>query len=188
MGSTPLSATSGGTSGCRRCRTLGYGKGVLKIPFLDEGSEQARAGAGRGERDAGDADGDGQEQRAVLRAGGREGWDGVCGAQGAHDSIAVLHLKDDGTLAYESAFQTGKQDFPAGLALDDKGRLYAANNASADGDPFKLTGSVAIYDAKTRTELGRFAFKDSFGGTSNFPFGIAVLKDGSKGVCCERAG
>jgi DNA-binding beta-propeller fold protein YncE len=111
----------------------------------------------------------------------------VYAAQGAHDSVAVLSLGADGALAYRGELKTGKQDFPAGLALDNNGRLYVANNAAADDDPYKLTASVAVYDTRAQKELGRYAFKESYGGTSNFPFGIAVLGDGSKAyVASER--
>ncbi len=108
-------------------------------------------------------------------------------AQGAHDSIAVLSLSQDGTLAFRDYIHTRPKDFPAGLATDDAGRLYVANNASGKGNPFKLTASVAIYDPATKKELGRYRFKESHGGTSNYPLGIGVLRDGSKAyVAAER--
>jgi DNA-binding beta-propeller fold protein YncE len=111
----------------------------------------------------------------------------VYAAQGAHDSIAVLQLGDDGNLTLRDSIQTKRFDFPAGLALDDRGRLYVANNAAGDGDPYRLSGSVAIYEPATKHELGRFTFSDSYGGTSNFPMGIAALRDGSKTyVAAER--
>ena len=43
-----------------------------------------------------------------------------------------------------------------------------------------MPGSVAIYDLSSKSELGRYTFSASHGGTSNFPYGIAVLGDGSK--------
>jgi YVTN family beta-propeller protein len=108
-------------------------------------------------------------------------------AQGAHDSIAVLEIGDDGTLEQSDSIATQLHDFPAGLALDDKGLLYVANNTSGDGDPFRLSGSVAIYDPSTKAELGRYVFSASHGGTSNFPLGIAVLKNGATAyVAAER--
>ena len=108
-------------------------------------------------------------------------------AQGAHDTVAVLKLDDAGGLTYRDVIKTKRQDFPAGLTLDDHQHLYVVNNASGDDDPYKLTGSVAIYDVSTKSELGRYTFKESYGGTSNFPYGIAALRDGSKAyVASER--
>jgi YVTN family beta-propeller protein len=163
------------------------GKGVSKIPFSTKEANKPDAGPGGGEAVT-DATPAGSVKSNGLYYGLAVTKDGtVYASQGAHDSIAVLHLGSDGALAYQGAFGTGKQDFPAGLALDGRGRLYVSNNASADDDPYKLTASVAIYDTATRAELGRFAFKDSYGGTSNFPFGIAVKSDGSKAyVASER--
>jgi YVTN family beta-propeller protein len=112
----------------------------------------------------------------------------VYAAQGANDSIAVLSLSPDGKLALQHTFPTHANDFPAGLAVDDTGRLYVANNAAIyRGDPLKFPGSVAVYDPTSGHELGRFTFSDSYGGTSNFPLAIAVLKDGSNTyVASER--
>jgi DNA-binding beta-propeller fold protein YncE len=110
----------------------------------------------------------------------------IYAAQGAHDTIAVLKM-EDGNLTLHDSIPTKHLDFPAGLALDRQGRLYVANNASGDGNPYKFSGSVAIYDPSTKSELGRYVFADSYGGTSNFPLGIAALGDGSKAyVAAER--
>jgi YVTN family beta-propeller protein len=111
----------------------------------------------------------------------------VYASQGAHDSVAVLSLDADGKLTQRDSIKTKHNDFPAGLALDDAGKLYVANNASGEDNPYKLTGSVAIYDTKLQQELGRYTFSQSHGGTSNFPLGIAALRDGSKTcVAAER--
>ncbi len=108
-------------------------------------------------------------------------------AQGAHDTIAVLSLSRDGGLKLRDSIAAHKNDFPAGLALDDAGHLYVANNTSGEADPFKLTASVSIYDPGTKKELGRYSFAASHGGTSNFPYGITALRDGSKAyVAAER--
>jgi YVTN family beta-propeller protein len=111
----------------------------------------------------------------------------VYAAQGAHDSIAILQLDNAGQLTSAGSIETQRKDFPAGLALDDRNLLYVSNNASGTGDPRKLTGSVAIYDTAKKSELGRYTFSASHGGTSNFPLGLAALKDGSKTyVAAER--
>ena len=94
--------------------------------------------------------------------------------------MAVLSLSGDGQLKLLDQIPTRAKDFPAGVAVDNRGWLYVANNASGDGDPTKLSGSVAIYDPSSKSELGRYTFSASHGGTSNFPYGIAVLADGSK--------
>jgi YVTN family beta-propeller protein len=111
----------------------------------------------------------------------------IYAAGGAHDSIAILQLAETGTLKLRDSIHTRSMDFPAGLALDDHGKLYVANNAAGDADPFKLCGSVAIYDVASKSEIGRYTFTASHGGTSNFPLGITVLRDGSKTyVAAER--
>ncbi len=111
----------------------------------------------------------------------------VYAAQGAHDSIAVLDLGDDGTLKLRDYIVTRQRDFPAGLAMDDRDVLYVANNASGNGDPTKLSGSVAMYDPDTKMELGRYTFSNSHGGTSNFPLGIVALRNGETAyVAAER--
>jgi YVTN family beta-propeller protein len=111
----------------------------------------------------------------------------VYAAQGNHDSIAVLDLDPTGKLKLTGAIRTRKMDFPAGLAVDDVGHLYVTNNASGGEHPYQSTGSVAIYDCKKKIELGRYFFTASHGGTSNFPLGIAALRDGSKiYVAAER--
>ncbi|HUO10534.1 MAG TPA: alkaline phosphatase family protein [Phycisphaerae bacterium] len=104
-------------------------------------------------------------------------------AQGAHDSIAILHLSADGQLSADenpASIRTRPHDFPAGLALDNRNLLYVANNASGLGDPFSLHGSIAIYDTTTKSEVGRYTFTRSYGGTSNFPYGIAATRDGRR--------
>jgi YVTN family beta-propeller protein len=106
-------------------------------------------------------------------------------AQGGHDSIAVLTLSGDGKLKLVDTIPTRAKDFPAGLATDNRCFLYITNNASGAGDPFKLSGSIAIYNQKQ--ELGRYTFSASHGGTSNFPLAVCVLADGSKAfVASER--
>ena len=109
-------------------------------------------------------------------------------AQGNHDSIAVFQVSPEGELTATQTINTKKHDFPTGLALDDHGRLYVANN-----DPQSTTlpepSSVAIYDADSEKELGRYRFTDSFAQSPNFPLAVCVLHDGSKlYVASERDG
>ncbi|HXE54358.1 MAG TPA: beta-propeller fold lactonase family protein [Tepidisphaeraceae bacterium] len=103
-------------------------------------------------------------------------------SQGAADAIRVLQLDSDGNLTAQDTIKTRKGDFPSGLALDEHKRLYVANNDPhpSNGMPFKVPGSIAIYDTARKQELGRFEFTDSFGGMPNFPLALAVLNDGSK--------
>jgi len=108
-------------------------------------------------------------------------------AQGAHDSIAILSLNADGALMLTGSITTKRNDFPAGLALDERGHLYVANNAAGGGNPLKLTASIAIYDTAQKKEIGRYTFRDTYGGTSNFPLSIAALSDSSRAyVASER--
>jgi YVTN family beta-propeller protein len=98
-------------------------------------------------------------------------------AQGQNDSIAVLTLSSAGQLSQVGTIKTKKGDFPSGLAADGHGHLFVANN---DPDTFAAPSSIAVYDLSTLAEIGRFAFTSSFGGTPNFPLGVAVMGDGSK--------
>jgi YVTN family beta-propeller protein len=105
----------------------------------------------------------------------------VYAAQGNNDSIAVLGIDKTSQLQRKREFPTRKGDFPSGLSLDDRGRLYVANNDPVSAKlPFQKPGSIAIYDATVGKEIGRFEFADSFGGTPNFPLALAALHDGSK--------
>ena len=105
----------------------------------------------------------------------------VYAAQGHRASIAILQLNKDGSLTSKGAITGQPSDFPAGLALDDRGLLYVANNDPANETvPFENPASVAIFDTKSGKEVGRFKFDNTFAGTSNFPLSVAVLKSGSK--------
>ncbi|HEY2588958.1 MAG TPA: hypothetical protein VGI81_24655 [Tepidisphaeraceae bacterium] len=115
--------------------------------------------------------------------------DGTLYAAGGNaDVIWVLHLDSNGKLTKERKIPTKKGDFPSGLALDGRGRLYVANNDPISTKaPYQTPGSMAVYDAATGQEVGRFAFDDSPAQTPNFPLAIAALKDGSKAyVASER--
>jgi YVTN family beta-propeller protein len=104
-------------------------------------------------------------------------------AQGNADSIAVLRLAEDGSLELQRdrIIRTRRADFPSGLALDNAGRLYVANNdpISTGAMTGKPRASVAVYDAAAGKELWRFVFESDLPG-SNFPLALAVLADGSK--------
>jgi len=97
-------------------------------------------------------------------------------AQGQNQTIAVLSLSSTGALTSVSSIATGANDFPSGLATDDKGYIYVANN---DSDNPGIPSSVAIYKSDGRP-AGRYTFSASFGGTPNFPLAVATLHDGSK--------
>jgi YVTN family beta-propeller protein len=103
-------------------------------------------------------------------------------AQGANDSILVAEIAPDGQLTQRAAIPTRPGDFPAGLAADHAGRLYVANQAANPrGDnPLTSTGSLAIYDPAAGKELGRYTFRDSYFGTSNFPLALTVTAAGGR--------
>lgn len=102
-------------------------------------------------------------------------------AQGGADRIAIVKIKEDGTLYHWDHINTRKADFPAGIAIDSRGYLYVANNdPAADARAFSVPGSVAIYDTSDGQEYGRYDFAESQGGSPNFPLAVAVLADGSK--------
>ncbi len=104
----------------------------------------------------------------------------IYAAQGANDTIAVLSIKTDGTLVAKSTIKTQLHDFPAGVCLDDRGHLYVTNQHAAGENPYLSSGSVAIYDTSKGEEIGRYTFRESFHGTSNYPLAICALRDGSK--------
>lgn len=106
----------------------------------------------------------------------------VYASQGGDDKIAVAALAADGTLTLETPIPTKDGDFPAGLALDDRGYLYVTDNEPSD---FTHPSSVAVYDTKSKAEIGRYEFS----GTPCFPLGISVLKTGAKAyVASQRDG
>jgi DNA-binding beta-propeller fold protein YncE len=107
-------------------------------------------------------------------------------AQGAHDTIDVVNMNKNGALFEVGSIATKKGDFPAGLATDERGYLYVANN---NPSTFAVPTSVAIYSLSTKAEVGRYSFTSSFYGTPNYPLAIAALADGSKTfVTSERDG
>jgi YVTN family beta-propeller protein len=168
------------------------GKGVSHVEFANK-REAADAGA---KKSAGPTNGEAADEASTTNPSKTNGLyyglafskDNVLyAAQGAHNSIAILSLSADGSLMVSGSIPTKRNDFPAGLAVDDRGRLYVANNAAGGGNPLKLTASVAIYDPAQKKELGRYTFDNSHGGTSNFPLSIAVLRGGGKAyVASER--
>ncbi|HZK82387.1 MAG TPA: hypothetical protein VFC46_15000, partial [Humisphaera sp.] len=108
----------------------------------------------------------------------------IFAAQGAHDSIAVLAVDGDGKLSWKREIGARKFDFPAGLALDDRGLLFVVNNTVGGNNPLRSPGSVSIYDPTADggvgKEIGRRQLPDRFHGASGFPLAISVLRDGSK--------
>ena len=133
----------------------------------------------------GDAPLDGQHLGAHI-AGGNSGFQAHDGQQIAGRAQGLLfgfqgqrqpHLDADGKLSQQGVIKTRRGDFPASLCADSLGRLFVANNdtRAAKGQPYKLPGSVAVYDTSDGKEIGRFEFTDSFGGTPNFP--LAPGKD-----------
>jgi hypothetical protein len=122
----------------------------------------------------------------------------VYAAQGHRGSIKILQLNKDGSLTTKGSIAGESSDFPAGLALDDRGLLYVANNDPTGGaTSFEAPASVAIFNVKTGQEVGRFKFDNTIAGTSNFPLSVAVLRDGrnvtspasvmAACTCCKRA-
>jgi YVTN family beta-propeller protein len=114
----------------------------------------------------------------------------VYAGMGAADAIAELTLSPDGVLGRAGIIHATKGDFPAGVALDQRGHLYVANNSSG-AEPRKVLtpASMAVYDRQTRREIGRFVFSASYYGTSNFPYAISATADGTKCyVAAERDG
>jgi YVTN family beta-propeller protein len=113
----------------------------------------------------------------------------IYAAQGAHDSIARLTLSDDGQLTQKDPITTRPGDFPAGLALDQRGYLYVTNNCSGESlNTFGGPASLAIYDTRQSKEVGRFNFTSPLQ-TSNFPLGVLARADGSVTyVASERDG
>ncbi len=104
----------------------------------------------------------------------------VYAAQGGANSIAVLSLSAGGSLVLTGTIPAAQStDFPAGIALDNRGYLYVANN---DPDTFAVPGSVSVYNlnASPVAEVGRYAFTQSGYGTPNFPLAVATLQDGSR--------
>jgi YVTN family beta-propeller protein len=140
------------------------GVGVSHVPFVHKRTKDATQ----------------EEKSRGLYYGLAAGEGVIYAAQGAHDTIAVLSIDAEGKLKRERTIATKASDFPSGLALDGQGRLYVANNDPVALPPKVQASSVAVYDAKAGKELGRFEFKDSFGGTPNFPLAITVTKDGRK--------
>lgn len=140
------------------------GVGVSHVPFVHKRTKEATA----------------EEKSRGLYYGLAAGDGAIYAAQGAHDTIAVLSIDPEGKLKRERTIATKSADFPSGLALDGQGRLYVANNDPVALPPKVQPSSVAVYDAKEGKELGRYDFKDSFGGGPNFPLAIAVTKDGRK--------
>ena len=100
----------------------------------------------------------------------------IYAAQGANDTIAVLSLTADGSLIANSTIKMQPQDFPAGVCLDDRGHLYIANQHASGENPYASSGSVVVADTSKGQEIGRYTFRDSFHGTTNYPLAICASR------------
>jgi YVTN family beta-propeller protein len=105
----------------------------------------------------------------------------IYAAQGAAERVAIVTLGADGALEKDREIETGPHDFPAGLAVDGKGRLYVTHNDPTHPKPvpFGTPASVSVHDVAGNKELGRFKFEDDLG-LSNFPLAVTVNADGSR--------
>ena len=73
----------------------------------------------------------------------------IYASQGALSTIAVVSLDANGNLTQTGLINMQKGDFPAGLSLDSKGRLYVAVNqyyAGSSAASATTPGSLVIYD------------------------------------------
>ena len=112
----------------------------------------------------------------------------VYAAQGARDTVAVMKLGSDGKLMPTGTIHAHASDFPAGVAVDERGHLFVTNNASTEHVADRVPASLAIYDRGSNAELGRFAFA-SPANTTTFPLGVAARRDGhTVYVASERDG
>jgi DNA-binding beta-propeller fold protein YncE len=101
-------------------------------------------------------------------------------AQGAAARVAVLAVGPDGSIRLERTLRMKPSDFAAGVAVDADNRLYVTSNEPTSGPArFDVPASVAILDAGSGQELGRYVFADEQN-LSNFPLAVAVSADGSR--------
>lgn len=129
--------------------------------------------------------GSGSEKTNGLYYGLAVSTDGaVYAAQGGHAAIAVLQIDENGQLRRDGEIATKKRDFPAGLAIDDRGFLYVTSNDPAPGAAVDATidtpGAVIVYNTRTREEVGRYEFETGSVVTTNYPLAIAVTHDGTR--------
>jgi YVTN family beta-propeller protein len=101
-------------------------------------------------------------------------------AQGAAARVAVLAIGPDGSVRCERFINMKPSDFAAGIAVDANNRLYVTSNEPTSSLPFfDMPASVAVLDAASGRELGRYVFADEQN-LSNFPLAIAVNADASR--------
>ncbi len=102
-------------------------------------------------------------------------------AQGGNAGIAVVTVTANGALSQTGTIAMKTGDFPAGLALDNRGYLYVAvNEFSSLGVDLRIVttpGSLAVINTLTGLETARYNFNAQL---SNFPLAVAALNDGSK--------
>ncbi len=111
----------------------------------------------------------------------------VYAAQGANHSVAVARVGADGVLHGLPEIPEGASDFSAGLAADSKGRLFITQNDPEQGEKsFGTPASMAVVEAKSGKEIGRYVFADEYG-LSNFPLSVTVNSAGTRAyVASER--
>ena len=118
----------------------------------------------------------------------------VYASEGANGGIAVVRVAAAGAMTLLQTFGLRERDFPAGLALDGRGYLYAVSseNHGVGGVTNVVSpGALLVLDAATGFEIGRCPLGDTVGTlslptgqqpwtTTSYPLCAAALKDGSK--------
>ncbi len=109
-------------------------------------------------------------------------------AQGGNASVAILKLDDAGALTRGDTIAAQPGDFPAGLALDGRGFLYATSNAPQPTElRLDTKGAVVAYDAAARREVGRLTLgRDAPGLT--YPLSVVATRAGKLYVASQRDG
>ena len=115
-------------------------------------------------------------------------------SEGASAAIAVVTISPSGVPTLTKTIALKKGDFPAGVALDGRGYLYAAINetyGSGGAGDITTPGAVAIISTASGAEVGRYSFVEPVStlniptanipfSPTNFPLSVAATSDGSK--------
>ena len=114
----------------------------------------------------------------------------IFASQGGASTVLKASLSADGVLTRGEALKLKPGDLAAGIALGGRDRLYVAiNEYSVSSNDIRIMttpGSLAVLDAKSGAELGRWRFGTKL---SNFPFAVAALQNGSRAyVTSQRDG